>query len=205
MKKETFDTFWNLWTAEWLKGTFKYKADDKQIVSLCRIKSKAGGAVFDEYEKMKETVKFAYFYPLGDDDVKINRYKRAAVLSYLVLKSNPLIYDYPEYDKKLDVYFLKQRLAFFIGIGSIIQSFDKSEVEKIQKPIYNFSDLGPKNPEYGDEFLMSVYKDMFFSELYDNYNVLTMANVYGLLTERASHLMDIIKDLPEYKSPDGNK
>lgn len=205
MKKETFDTFWNLWTAEWHKGTFKYKADDKQIVSLCRIKSKAGGAVFDEYEKMKETVKFAYFYPLGDDDVKINRYKRAAVLSYLVLKSNPLIYDYPEYDKKLDVYFLKQRLAFFIGIGSIIQSFDKSEVEKIQKPIYNFSDLGPKNPEYGDEFLMSVYKDMFFSELYDNYNVLTMANVYGLLTERASHLMDIIKDLPEYKSPDGNK
>lgn len=35
--------------------------------------------------------------------------------------------------------------------------------------------------------------------------MLTMANVYGLLTERASHLMDIIKDLPEYKSTDGNK
>lgn len=29
--------------------------------------------------------------------------------------------------------------------------------------------LGPKNPEYGDEFLMSVYKDMFFL----NYTITT--------------------------------
>lgn len=111
MKKSVFDDFWKLWTNEWLKCSFKYKEDEhKQINSLCHIKPEAGEAIYGRYCKMKETVKSSYFYPLSDD-VKINRYKRAAVLSYVVLKSDPLIYDYPEYDK-LDVYFLKQRLAF---------------------------------------------------------------------------------------------
>ena len=85
--------------------------------------------------------------------------------------------------------FLKQRLAFYIAIGSIVQDYSEEDVSSLGKPHFDFEDLGKCDIiDDEDTFLLSVYKDLFFSEVYENYNILTMANVFGLLTERASNL-----------------
>ena len=93
---------------------------------------------------------------------------------------------------------MKQRLAFYIGIGSIVQGFPEDAVKRVcAEPgklfdfdtlDVNWSHTDQEIPLEKDDFLTSVYKDLFFSELYGNYNILTMANVFGLLTERASKL-----------------
>ena len=72
---------------------------------------------------------------------------------------------------------------------SILQDFDEKKIEECAKPLFYFAELDAQSTISGDDdFRLSLYKDLFFSEIYENYNVLTMANVYGLLTERCSHL-----------------
>ena len=84
---------------------------------------------------------------------------------------------------------MKQRLAFYVAIGSIIQDYSEEAVNALSKPYFDFENLGKRDIiDNEDTFLLSVYKDLFFAEVYQNYNVLTMANVFGLLTERASKL-----------------
>lgn len=97
---------------------------------------------------------------------------------------------------KPDPYFLKQRLAFHIAMGSIIQDFPKDVLmEKLgdgkSQKIYDISSLDKGNNPEDDDFLTSVYKDMFFSEIFYNYNVLTMANMLKLFTEKYTLLGDL--------------
>lgn len=61
---------------------------------------------------------------------------------------------------------------------------------KSQK-IYDISSLDKGNNPEDDDFLTSVYKDMFFSEIFYNYNVLTMANMLKLFTEKYTLLGDL--------------
>lgn len=194
MKLTTLKTLWDKYAGEWYK---KDKVNiDGQLVpvsDLCSLKKSYEKILLQRYDKMKEIVKQSYF---GNNIKHVNRYKRAAILAYVISSAEPI-----EFNKAVpfgaDEYFLKQRLAFYVAIGSIISDFPKDKVEAIQGDLYDFYDLGflndkGANPSQGsqdrDDFLTSVYKDLFFSEIYQNYNVLTMANVFGLLTEKSSKL-----------------
>ena len=144
---------------------------------------------------------------MNPDELHLNRYKRAAVLTYAVLLVDPIVIDIKDKNAKLikemkeeederlkefDLFYLKQRLAFYLSLGSILQDFPEDDILQViqsGKTVFQFEELGKGELLAGeDDFQMSLYKDLFFSEYYGNYNVLTMANVYGLLTERCSEL-----------------
>ena len=204
MKKSKFMEFWDKWSTEWYNSTEVIIGDEKISVSkLCKFKKNYAGVLYNRYKKIKTIIRQSYFPPsdCSNKDNKFSRYKRAAIIAYTINGASPLIYTDPSIKIDLDHNFLKQRLAFFVAIGSIIQDFPQQEVELLEKqgPIFDFDSLGKMDDDYGqDPFLLSVYKDLFYSEIYENYNVLTMANVFGLLTERASKLREI-KPLPLQK------
>lgn len=190
MKKSTFGEIWNYWAEDWLKsGTLCVNNADTPVSSLCSLREDYGSIVCKRYLKIKEIIKDAYF---SDSSKRLSRYKRAAIVAYAINGSNPLEYKSSLKEDDVEKYFLKQRLAFHVAIGSIIQDYPKEKVLDIidkDGALFDFKNLGTANVANGeDDFLMSVYKDLFFSEIYDNYNVLTMANMFGLLVERASKL-----------------
>jgi len=185
MKREKFIEFWNAWVGLWYaNAVVRTEGEAIPINTLCDIREKAGDDVFEMYRLIKRTAKEVYF---KNPHVKrLNRYKRAAVIAYAVLQTNPLRYKY-EMRFQIDQYYLKQRLAFMLALGSIIQDYEEEKIVALKSPIFQFESLGNSSNDV-DGFLMSVYKDMLYSEAYGNYNILTWANVYCLLTERASSL-----------------
>ena len=167
------------------------------VSELCCFSDNCANHIYKNYELIKQVIKDAYFKNSNGDDLKIcrlSRYKRAAVLTYAIIKSAPLVFSNKENSLWVDPYFLKQRLAFYIAISSIIQdATDESIRKSIEQNgvIFDFASLGSSfncDECQDDSFLLSIYKDLLFSEIYDNFNVLTMANVYGLLTEKTTML-----------------
>ena len=200
MKNETFDKFWNACFLTWMERTTVQAHAAGSVVdvkSLCRFTDTAFDDVFSAYNRVKKIAKDIYFKNKDSrgEYVHLNRYKRAAVMTYAVLLADPLALTSSDETVCLDCYFLKQRLAFFVGLQSIVQDFPQNKVrEKLGTAgkVFFFDELGKRDTHKDeDSFEMSIYKDLLFAELHNNYNILTMANVYGLLTERASILADI--------------
>ena len=213
MKKEKFETFWKLTVDEWYKNEevyINYHNQWEKVSEWCKIRNeidenKAVDYLYTKYNEVKFNTKKYYFKQMDniekeDTETRLSRYKRAAVLTYTVLLANPLCQKDGE-PLTVDPLFLKQRLAFFVALSSIIQDYDINKITKYLKetgkPVFQLSSLG-RSEGYDetneDSFCLSLYKDLFFAEHYDNYNILTMANIYGLLTERCSCLLDCKKD-----------
>lgn len=191
MRKGVFENFWVNSSREWHdKAKFEINSGQatQKVKDYCVVKPYMGELIYNNYCTVKKIIKDSYFR--NNKEKKLSRYKRAAVIAQVILLANPLEYK-NQFQAKLDPYFLKQRLAFYVALDSIVQDYPKADVENLGGPLYFFSELDPDHSEEDDDFLMSVYKDMFFSEQYNNYNVLTMANVFGLLTERVSELKKI--------------
>lgn len=198
MRRDKFNEFWVKLAQEWYTTT-TVEVENKHVpvAELCTFRDNCPQLVYENYEFIKTVTKEFYFKNLDNLENKpcrISRYKRAAVLTYAIIKSNPLIFVQEKSQPWIDPYFLKQKLAFYMAIGSIVQEATESSIEKClqqNKPIFDFTSLGniADNIDCQDDtFLMSVYKDLLYSEVYDNFNILTMANLYGLLTEKASEL-----------------
>ena len=186
MQQSLFVYFWENWSSRWYNSEIKIDEKPTPIAELCSIKPNYGPVLYRRYSLIKEIVKESYF---RNTEKKLSRYKRAAVIAYAINESSPLEYKDPTVSNDLDSIYLKQRLAFCVALGSIIQDYPEDEVSKLKKPYFDFDSLGKRDIVAGeDDFLLSVYKDMFFADIYENYNVLTMANVFGLLTEKASRL-----------------
>ena len=191
MTDEKFEEFWIKWSEEWYKSTIRLRGKDVSISKLCAIKQDYSKVLCRRYALIKSIVKDSYF---RDTSKRLSRYKRAAVIAYAINGASPLLYYDETIENDLDSDFLKQRLAFFVAIGSILQDYPERDVQRLSQiqPLFDFSALGQRDITDGeDDFLESVYKDLFYAEIYENYNVLTMANVFGLLTERASLLANL--------------
>lgn len=197
MTKNTFDALWTDCVSSWLnKATVLEDGKQIYVSDLCQIKEGYSDIIWQRYETIKNLIKDLYFQK-DKGPIFVSLYKRAAIIAKAVNGSSPLIYK-RKLSHGVDPYFLKQRFAFYLAIGSIIQGFPKEKVEALIKSniqLFDFEELDKiefsSDSEFKserDDFLMSIYKDMFFSEVYENYNILTMANVFGLLTERASQL-----------------
>ena len=183
MYREKFEALWNSASNEWIHSAlFKDENGEiKRVSDFCQVKSNYAAFLHERYEIIKTEIKKSYFY---NSDKKLNRHKRAAVIVYTINSSNPLEYT-TENGCCIDRYFLKQRLAFFVGLSAILQDYSKSSIEKI-KTIFHFPTLTDEEERIkADDFLVSVYKDIFFSEIYYNYNVLTMANVFWLIENQS--------------------
>lgn len=197
MKFETFESLWTQWTGEWYKNA-KVKVGETMVPvsAFCTLKPDYSGVILKRYNVIKDIFKKKYFQDKGKNK-RISLYKRAAIITYAINSASPLICN-SVFEGSLDPYLLKQRLAFYIGIGSIIQGFPEATVKVAYMKsgeLFDFTNLdiiefrsGQEGSVEKDDFLTSVYKDLFFSELYGNYNILTMANVFGLLTEKSSIL-----------------
>ena len=183
MKREKFEALWNCYSEEWINNaSFKDEnGEEKSVSDFCRIKCGYGVFLHKRYEIIKGEIKEAYF---GKSDKKLNRHKRAAVIVYAINSSYPLEYT-AESEYHIDRYFLKQRLAFYVGLGAILQDYSKESIEQI-RTIFHFPALIEAEKIIGaDDFLTGVYKDIFFSEIYYNYNVLTMANLFWLIENQS--------------------
>lgn len=186
MQKSTFQAFWTQWANEWYRSKIVVGKEEVPVASLCYMKPDYSDALYKYYNTIKDSIKEFYF---KDPSKRMSRYKRAAVIAYAINSASPIGYmdDSIQYD--LDNLFLKQRLAFYVAIGSVIQDYPEEKVSNLEPPIFDFESLGKQDiVDDEDDFLTSVYKDMFFADIYKNFNVLTMANLFGLLTERASRL-----------------
>ena len=174
MKIEKFEQFWNLYSDEWLNNaTLKDNGDIHHVSEYCIIKPDCVHELYDTYCEIKYILKKRYYAGINP---LLNRYRRAAALAYAVNEYAPLEYssksEFPEYK------FLVQRLAFYIALSSIIIEYPKEIVETIPQQLFVF----PKRDLYeeklnADDFLTSVYKDMYLAKEYRNFNVLTLSNV----------------------------
>lgn len=207
MRKDKFAELWNHWSKEWVENAMvTVNGIPMRVSQFCSVKKSIEGNLWRRYEESKRRVKELYFYGSGK---RINKYKRAAVLTYVISSAIPLDYNIEQYTLCLnpgankrsiselpDELFLKQRLAVHIGLCSILMDYDENMVAKLPKPIFHFPELSAQEKSDCDEemliddFLLSVYKDLFFAEIYHNRNVLTLANLYWLLTE-SSELRNI--------------
>lgn len=186
MTQETFHDFWGKWSVKWYASSIVLNGIKTPIASLCELKQDYDRILNERYQRIKRIVKDCYF---KDPNKLLNRYKRAAVVAYAINEASPLHYKDSTIKDDLDPIFLKQRLAFFVALGSILQDYSEDDVNKLSPPYFDFESLGKQDIIDGeDDFLQSIYKDLFYADVYENYNVLTMANVFGLLTERASKL-----------------
>lgn len=210
MKISQFNRIWEASSKKWLDGV-KCEIDGKvyKVSQFCTIKKNYGSTLHKRYEKSKRNAKDLYFY---SEDHLLNKYKRAAVLAYVISSASPIEYKTPEYRKLSDTIpadaldgqdlqvipdclFLRQSLGFFVGLESIVNEYPKDKVKKIQK-IFHWPELtddekmAKSQGVLIDDFLMSVYKDMYYAHVYRNKNILTLANLYWALTQ-ASELSSL--------------
>lgn len=196
MKISKMQELWDSWSENWYqKATIDVNGVETSVAVLCEIKKGYSRIIYHRYNKIKKIFKKSYFYKRHDN---ISRYKRAAIIAYAISAAEPLFYrNLPE--GQMDDCYLKQRLAFHVAIGSIIQDFPEYAIKAVNKDgkVFDFDALGEidrifdrlnNEQDSRDDFRLSVYKDLFFAEIYENYNILTMANVFGLLTEKSSIL-----------------
>lgn len=191
MTEKTLASLWELWANDWHEKYTVTVGENKVAVSqYCTLKQNYADVVFSQYSAILNKFKSLYL----KENMNVSRYKRAAILAFAVCKAQPLVY-FNSQNEEMEPLFLKQQLAFQIALASIIQDFPQEQVIAATRKgkLFDFERLGSLDFENGialgrDDFLTSIYKDLFFSELYDNFNILTMANVLGLLTERASLL-----------------
>lgn len=192
MNQQTFQLFWNMWSTNWLQTQY-VEPDHIRVSDLCRIRPDYDKVLYVQYASIKDTVKKIYFQREQGKDIRLNKYKRAAALAYAINRSNPLVYfEHPKNEHRIDLFCLKQRLAFYVAWGSILEEYPKHEVTKVARSLFAFPRRSPSEVAAGaDDFITSIYKDMFYAEIYHNYNVLTMANLFWALTEKASALANI--------------
>lgn len=198
MKKEKFQEFWKE-SANWynsVNDTPILKNASIDIRDYCRLRDDCGEELYQAYGRVKQIVKDLYFKQ--PQKKKLNKYKRAAVIAYIINISEPLEYFTCSFSYE-DVFMLKQRLAIYMALLSIVIEYPKEAVQRLAKPLFDFANIGVDRKEDEDDFFTNICKDLYFSIPYENFNVLTMANMLQLLVERASNLakIDPINDAEE--------
>lgn len=137
------------------------------------------------YSKIKDIVKKSYFSEPSEKHA-LNRYKRAAALIQAILLSQPL--GNKNNLQSWSQYLFTERFAYYMGISSILMDYDQQEIEPLHGNLFNYELVDRDIEEGNDIFLISIYKDLYFSTINNNYNILTMANVLGLVFSRVSKM-----------------
>lgn len=194
MNINKFKEMWELWSVEWHShATCVVNGKSEYVSKYCEVNFEIYTQLYTSYEKAKDSIKDLYFYESGK---LLNKYKRAAVLAFVINSASPLVYkenvykeDFGEESVKMpDRLFLKQRLAFYIALCSIIVEYNEEDVAKLRTPIFHFPKLteGEKqnsdDERPADDFLMSMYKGLFYSDIYHNRDILALSNIFWLLT-----------------------
>ena len=202
MTFEKFKELWNVHAINWYSNCkVNYNDVFVDAKSVCALREDDYiPCIHRRYELIKTKVKELYFANDSSRDTTISPFKRAAIIVYAINSLDPLVFplskDLPV--KDINSLFLKQRLAFHLGLHSILMEFPEDAVDKMSQdsPIFDFDivSIGVGGTT-GDSFLKGIYKDIFFSEIYDNYNVITMSNVFLLLIERSSQLRGLFNQL----------
>ena len=195
MTFETFNNFWEQCSDKWLlSASFLDENNNvRQVSDICKLKDNYVRIIYHNYTEIKNIIKRNYYHEVSY--ATINRYKRAAVLVYAIILTDPLKYKVPTFGK---TYFLKQRFAVYVALSSILVDYDQSKVmqrledlkkKNPQATIFDFGSLGEFDSGR-DDFLTSFYKDLEFAEIYHNYDILAIANIFGLLVDKCSIITD---------------
>ena len=205
MKEEKFVELWNKHSSTWYNecvieiSNTKYPisafcdlVDDETYIKL----------IHKKYEKIKSKVKELYFVQSNDCQATISPFKRASIIVYAVNSMEPILFkkELPVFVKNKYSLFLKQRLAFHIALQSIIMEYPEEFLNKKYEEgnLFDFDIVSVGvGSSTGDSFLKGIYKDIFYSEIYKNYNVITMSNIFLLIVERSSRLAKYFEENPK--------
>ena len=129
MTKRKFNEFWDKWTLAWMETDFYYQGTFLSVSSLCEVDNRTKFSIYKAYMDIKQVVKDSYFYnPVeSNKEPTLNRYKRAAVLMYVICNYEPLKY-HKDIHIPADPMMLKQRFAFYMATASILQDFRKEDI-----------------------------------------------------------------------------
>jgi len=137
------------------------------------------------YNKIKRIVKNKYFSCDDPENIIISRYKRAAIISYVILGIRPFAVNASvRPDDK--AFLINEYFAFYLGLHSLLMDFPSEEIEHLIRSgssIFCF----PKSQD-GSIYADIVAKEFYFSILYRNYNILSVADKYYLLLKKCSAL-----------------
>lgn len=100
MTLEKFEAFWNLWSEQWLEEEINIDGNKKKPSSLCSIKKGIAEEVWNNYNIIKRIVKDKYFAEKDKSKIRLDKYKRAAVIVYAINCSSPLKYKRLKTEKK---------------------------------------------------------------------------------------------------------
>lgn len=211
MTLEKFKELWNVHALNWYDNC---KISTNEVIINAKDVCKLRGDeyvpfIHQRYELIKDKVKELYFTNAASKDTTINPFKRAAIIVYAVNSLDPIVFsshlNIPV--KNINSLFLKQRLAFHLGLHSILMEFPEDLLKNLSLEIPHFDfeivSIGVGGMT-GDSFLKGIYKDIFFSEIYKNYNVITMSNVYLLIIERSSQFRGVFSKLLEQRDTSHN-
>lgn len=166
------------------------------------LRDNAEKSVHQSYEVIKAIVKERYFDPLimTDDtsEHNISRYKRASVLSYAVLEVLPFQRSRGAYSavapSKSDLF--NEYFAFYLGLHSLLIDYPEETIDRLKKSKHtrdlfvfpkHYDSVGESMSEsitYAD----SVATEFQYARKFNNFNVLSVANMYYLLLHYCSYL-----------------
>lgn len=201
MDASKFAELWEVHAKNWYRNEcFPIAGVSYHVSDFCELQDQEYvSLIHQRYETIKKKIKKLYFKTSEENTTTISPFKRAAIIVYAVNSLEPLVFidkNIPKSVKNRHSLFLKQKLAFHLGLMSIVMEYPKEKIEEIAKQgnIFDFDikSIGVGG-DTGDSFLRGVYKDILFSDIYKNYNVITMSNVFLLIVERSSKLKGLLQ------------
>lgn len=208
MNKNQFHQLWaqGIKFLDALSSSWMHEVYSKQAVILRS--NNIEELVHTCYEGIKKEVKKNYFLANDDTEIILNRYKRAAVLSYAILEMEPFI-ENKHYKAEIPVKaeLFNEYFAFYLGLHSLLIDYPKEELDSLfadasKKDIFHFpllnnnttNDIAPtvsaQDSDYFSEnsYVDSVAKEFQYCRVFNNFNLLSVADKYFLLYKGFSYI-----------------
>lgn len=188
MKAKTFNQLWDALIIDFLQAPQSAPLHEAYIDGRLSIKSNACCLVYDKYEKIKTLFKQNYF-PSKKAFI-LDRHKRAAILVYAFIDIHPVTVAKLVDNDSVFLHLANEILAFYFGLYSITLDYKKEAIERVIDEFHSVFFRFPETHLPGkpaikhfeeNGYLALVCKDLYFSKLFRNYNILTMANMFFLL------------------------
>jgi hypothetical protein len=147
----------------------------------------AESLVFQRYERIKQLFKDNYFK--SSEDTTLDRHKRAAIIVYAFIDVMPLVLESPKSTDAIQLQLVNECVAFYFGLHYLTIDYKDEAISRIVNelnsvfftlPDHHFPPKGEQCVE-SNHYAICVWKDLYFSRIFRNYNILTMSNVFYLL------------------------
>ena len=189
---------WQVLVVDYLSSVESGVLHDAYQSGQLIITDNAADMVYKKFEHIKSLFKKHYF-----DDRSLHtldRHKRAALLTYAFISVKPLLFPYVSKDSSVFLLFPNEAVAFYFGLHFLTIDYPESVIDRINKEFggtfFNLPNtyysithgICSPSDEYG--YIANVCRDLHFTQVFRNYDILAMADRYFLLEKGFSNLQE---------------